>query len=130
MLPLLVTRVNCDIPPDEVLSKHAIALLLEFRNRLIEIGIELEVLLLSYVVEFVVVTLGALQGESQPNRSGSRYAIVQDIRPHLRHLRPSRKIRRYVPIESSRHQLARGGLWQEIPRKLLDGELVEGHVVV
>ena len=122
--------VDNDFTTDKEFLEHVYALLVDFRNGLIVVGVELVVFALGDRIELVIVALGTFHGESQPNRTRGGDAIVQDVGAEFFHLRSSGEIDGNIAVESRCHKLAGRGIGKQVARQLFDGELVKRHVVV
>ena len=81
-------------------------------------------------IEFVVVALGAADGEAEPDGAGGGDAIEDAVDAELFFVDAAFLVDLGVAMEAGGDFLAFGGVGQEVAGELLDGELVEGHVGV
>ena len=72
----------------------------------------------------------ATEGQSKKHGAGGGHAIDDVIDAILLKVDAALEVDRRVAMEAGGNQLVRGGLGQQIARKLIHGELVEGHVEV
>ena len=78
----------------------------------------------------MIVTAGAAQRQAQPGRSRRADAVHHVFRLILIGNRPALEVDHVVAIEPGGNLLVERGVGQEIPRQLVDRELVIGHVPV
>ena len=97
---------------------------------LIEEGQELVVLLLAKGIVLVVVTLGAAQGQPQPDRAHGVGLVQCLLEPHLTSRHARFPILEAAAQESGGNPLFEARTGEEVPGNLLEGEAVEGQVAI
>ena len=101
----------------------------EFIHR-VEERVELVELTLGDRVILVVVAPGAAHCHRHPDGGDGLHAVHHVLRVVLGRDRSALMVNHVVAVESGSDPLVRVAVWQEVARQLLNGELVEGLVVV
>ena len=96
----------------------------------VEVGVDLVELLLRDRVELVVVAAGAPQGQPHPHRAGRRHAIYHVLDQELLGDDAALAVLAVVAVEGGGDLLLQGRVGEHVAGDLLDGELIERHVVV
>ena len=99
-------------------------------GNVVEVRHDLVELLLRDRVELVVVAAGAPQGQAHPDGAGGRHPVDAVLGEELVDHDAALAVQAVVAVERGGDALVEGGAGQHVARKLLDGELVERHVVV
>ena len=81
-------------------------------------------------IVFVVMALGAFQGQPKPDRTDRVRAVKRLFKSRLLPLRAALAVAQRVAVEAGRDQLVGSRVLHQIGGKLKLGELVEGHVRV
>ena len=101
-----------------------------FLIAVVERGEELVVLALADRIVFVRVTASTTDGQSQPNRARCFRAVKASLDAPLFLVRATFGVGQRLPVKGRREFLHRRPVRQQVAGDLLDGELIEGHVIV
>ena len=101
-----------------------------FIRGVVEKGDQLIILFLGDGIVKMIVTLGAFEGCAQPNRAGHVDPVKHLIGSAGLLGRSAFRVEGRGPMKPRSHLLGKGCIGQKIARELLDGELIEGHVIV
>ena len=85
--------------------------------------------LLADRIELVVVTSRAADGEPEPDRPGRLHPVDRVLQQVFVLDGAAFVAGHVVAVESARDELVERGILDEIPRELVDGEPIEGHVL-
>jgi hypothetical protein len=88
------------------------------------------VLALGDRVVLVGVALGAADRQPEPDGAGRRRPVGHGVEAELQRVDPPLLVEHRVAVEPGGDLLRRGGVRQQVPGELLDGEPVERHVGV
>ena len=96
----------------------------------VEVGVDLVELLLRDRVELVVVAARAAQRQPHPHRARRRHPIDHVLDQELLGDDAALAVLAVVAVEGGGDSLLEGGVGEHVAGDLLDGELIERHVVV